>query len=116
MCPLTPCGCPRSLDAKVSFGERGGGSGGGGEEEEGIAIHGGGLELSYKRSARRRGGLEAAVGAMSLVDLSPRAAFPRLVSPGKRVPTLRTSVCKSKLLSRNVYSANRHERDLGGWR
>lgn len=48
-----------------------------------MAVHGEGLELSYKRSARRRGGLEAAVGAVSLVDLTPGTAFSRLVSPGR---------------------------------
>ena len=82
------------IPPKVTFGERSGNgsrdaeeSGGQSQEQEHeqgrMAVHGGGLELTYRRSARRRGGLEAAVGAVSLVDLSKGAAFSRLVSPGK---------------------------------
>ena len=76
-----------------------------------MAVHGGGLELTYRRSARRRGGLEAAVGAVSLVDLSKGAAFSRLVSPGKPQGTVHTSgsigttVCGSR--SGYIYSRNR---------
>lgn len=40
------------------------------------------LELTYKRSARRRGGLEASVAAVTVTDLSPGAAFSLLVAPG----------------------------------
>lgn len=40
------------------------------------------LELTYKRSARRRGGLEASAAAVTVSDLSPGAAFSLLVAPG----------------------------------
>lgn len=91
---ITPLPLSSYIPPKVTFGERSGNgsrdaeeSGGQAQEQEheqgGMAVHGGGLELTYRRSARRRGGLEAAVGAVSLVDLSKGAAFSRLVSPGK---------------------------------
>ncbi|CAM9181313.1 unnamed protein product, partial [Ectocarpus fasciculatus] len=47
----------------------------------GMSVLGDGLELTYRRSARRMGGLEASMGAVSLLDLSPRTAFSRIVSP-----------------------------------
>ncbi|CAN0106966.1 unnamed protein product, partial [Ectocarpus sp. 12 AP-2014] len=47
----------------------------------GMSVLGDGLELTYRRSARRMGGLEASVGAVSLLDLSPGTAFSRIVSP-----------------------------------
>lgn len=49
----------------------------------GMSVLGDGLELTYRRSARRMGGLEASVGAVSLLDVSPGTAFSRIVSPGK---------------------------------
>ncbi len=67
-----------------------------------MAVHGEGLELIYRRTARRRGGLEAAIGAVSLVDLSPRAAFPCFVSPGAFLLYRTLSRGGRQAFSRNV--------------
>lgn len=47
-----------------------------------MSVLGNGLELTYKRSARRRGGVEAALGALSLVDISSGTVFSDIISPG----------------------------------
>lgn len=62
-----------------------------------MSVQGNGLELTYKRSARRRGGVEAALGAFSLVDMSPATVFSRIISPGTTVTACLyrlTTVCK----------------------
>lgn len=53
-----------------------------GESNGGVSVESEGLELSYTRSARRRGGLAASLGSVVVTDLSPGTAFPRLVAPG----------------------------------
>lgn len=47
-----------------------------------ISVEADDLELRYKRSARRRGGLEASIGAVSVTDLARGTAFPRIAAPG----------------------------------
>lgn len=85
MClPLGP-DVPLKEEVEAAPSPEGGGDGhvGGGVGQAGVmVVKGVGLDLSYKRSGRRRGGLEAAMEAVSLVDRSPGTAFSRLISPG----------------------------------
>lgn len=41
-----------------------------------------GLELTYRRSSRRRGGLDASVKSVTVTDPRPGKAFPCIVAPG----------------------------------
>lgn len=50
--------------------------------KSGLSAEAEGLELSYKRSAKRRGTLDLSVKTVTVRDLE-EAAFSRLVAPGK---------------------------------
>lgn len=79
-----PWGAGEEEDSNEGFPAGHRSSGTGRPTPGGMSVLGDGLELTYRRSARRMGGLEASVGAVSLLDLSPGTAFSRIVSPGKK--------------------------------
>lgn len=45
-------------------------------------MEGEGLELTYKRSSKREGALDASIKTISLTDLAPSTTFGRIVAPG----------------------------------